>query len=424
MKLYLKYNILHNYHRLIKKTVKALNILIVTDKIFYKFNGRFYTDGGTPNQIKYLLSKVNVDILPYIIHSKSIPENMNSVDEKLNVHETDKFKPYFHSLPPIINILQSIKLTKEICNHNNFDIIIGKGPREIGMSAVIAAKQLGIPSIFHYSYDWFDFPPVSSSSYAKNIALNIYYKAINLYKSMFFSYVCNSATAIGTVSEKFISNVSEQMNISPDKIKLMPQAFSLDESYREIAPLDDNTPNNIYYVGRLDRNKNVTTLIEAFSIILNKKDLNLKLVIIGDGPSMSDVKSSIEKYNLEKHVEVKGFVQPSKIKGLLAEALLLVLPSFSEALGKTLIEAMGAGRPVIGSNVGGIPEVIEDNISGFLIDPHSAEDIAEKISFLVNDRSLAIKMGNVAKISSQKFMPDNSLKCWVNSINEVSSTKF
>jgi len=71
----------------------------------------------------------------------------------------------------------------------------------------------------------------------------------------------------------------------------------------------------------------------------------------------------------------------------------LVLPSLSEGLPRVLIEAMACGKPVIGTNVGGIPSLIRDGVNGFLVPPNSPEALAEKIIYLLLREGEAARMG-------------------------------
>ena len=116
-----------------------------------------------------------------------------------------------------------------------------------------------------------------------------------------------------------------------------------------------------------------------------------------------DLEKYVESKNLSSKIVFTG--KRKNIFHLLKISDFFVLPSIErEGLSIALIEALAMGLPVIGTRVGGIPEVIEENSNGFLIEPDNANELADAISKLIQDRALMEKMGKVGtKISLSKF---------------------
>jgi glycosyltransferase involved in cell wall biosynthesis len=128
--------------------------------------------------------------------------------------------------------------------------------------------------------------------------------------------------------------------------------------------------------------------IELIKIMPN----NFKLYLIGDGRLKKEIEQDVLKKNLAKKVKFLGFLPKYKIFELLLNEIdILIVPSLSESFGKVIIEAMSIGVPVVAFNVGGIPEIIEDNKTGFLVDVKNVPMMKEKILELLNNENKYIK---------------------------------
>ena len=133
-------------------------------------------------------------------------------------------------------------------------------------------------------------------------------------------------------------------------------------------------------IAELHRNKGQTYLIRAFREIKNKIP-NVALVMIGSGELEAELFALIKEYDLLNTVYLAGYVDQASqyLKGF----TLFTLPSLKEGLPYTIFEAAYAGVPVIATNVGGIPEMIEDMKSGVLVQPKKATEIAHAITFML-----------------------------------------
>ncbi|MET3730531.1 glycosyltransferase family 4 protein [Moheibacter stercoris] len=131
---------------------------------------------------------------------------------------------------------------------------------------------------------------------------------------------------------------------------------------------------NIVYVGRLEKVKNVEALIKAFSRIFQT---NAILTLVGDGRERKNLENLARELKIEKNVQFVGFAtDPHEY---LQSADLFVLPSFSEGFGIAAVEAMLMRVPVLCSNVGGIPEFVEHEKTGWLFNPNNLEELSAKL---------------------------------------------
>ncbi|NGM63423.1 glycosyltransferase family 4 protein [Sphingobacterium sp. SGG-5] len=135
----------------------------------------------------------------------------------------------------------------------------------------------------------------------------------------------------------------------------------------------------IVYVGRLEKVKNVEALLIALSEI---KKRAVRLTLVGDGRERENLKNVAVQLGIEEKVDFVGFSDnPHQYLG---RADLFVLPSFSEGFGIAVVEAMLMKVPVLCSNVGGIPEFVEDGRTGWLFDPHEQNELTSLLTKLVD----------------------------------------
>ena len=146
----------------------------------------------------------------------------------------------------------------------------------------------------------------------------------------------------------------------------------------------------VIFVGRVVRGKGVLTLVKALSMLWTPE---IEVVLVGDGPARAEVERMARRLGVADRLHVTGFLPHAQVPTILGSAELLVLPSMYEELGTVLIEALHAGVPVVASRVGGIPEVVEDGVTGLLVPPSDAAALARAIDTVLGDPELAARMG-------------------------------
>lgn len=154
----------------------------------------------------------------------------------------------------------------------------------------------------------------------------------------------------------------------------------------------------VVVVARIYPPKGISTLIEAAKIL--KKDPRFRLIIVGPdgpGPYAPEIRERIKTYKLEDIVQLTGEVSPSKIPAILTAADIIVAPSLAEGFGLSVVEAMLLGKPVIASNVGGLAQIIRNDISGLLVEPGNIEGFVAAINKLMNSPELAVQLSMTAK---------------------------
>jgi len=144
-------------------------------------------------------------------------------------------------------------------------------------------------------------------------------------------------------------------------------------------------------------------LLEAVKKVIDDSHKKIKLIIVGDGILSNSLKKYARELGIQEFIEFKGTVYD--VTSVIATFDVAVLPSSErEGLGLSLIEAMAASRPVIGTKVGGIPEVIKEGVNGILVEPRNPHALAKAILTLINNKEITISMGREGrKIAETRF---------------------
>lgn len=177
------------------------------------------------------------------------------------------------------------------------------------------------------------------------------------------------------------------------KIVHLPNFVDIDN----FLPQYDWQDNSIVYVGRLSFEKGVMSLIKAASFIPD-----IKFKIVGDGPLMEELKDLVKMRNIS-NVEFLGYKSGKELKDEIRKSMCVVVPSQCyENNPRAAIEAFALGKSVIGARIGGIPELVKDNITGVTFNSGDVDDLVEKISLVTKDNRRLKKWAKSARDTAEK----------------------
>lgn len=152
------------------------------------------------------------------------------------------------------------------------------------------------------------------------------------------------------------------------------------------------------YFGRLSREKGILTLVKAYA----QAKVERPLYIVGTGPVEEQIKSLVEEKELHERVILLGFKLGQELKSIVANALCVCLPSeWYENGPYSIMEAQAVGRPVIVTENGGLPELVEDGVTGYIVRPNDVEDLAEKLELC--DKKPAWDNEQIVLKANQKY---------------------
>ena len=161
-------------------------------------------------------------------------------------------------------------------------------------------------------------------------------------------------------------------------------------------------------IARFVEKKGHKYALEAFSKVL-KFNPKTKLILVGDGPLLEEIKSLSREMNIQNNIEFLGKVPTSQLPELYRSADIYLLPSVTSSDGDTegtpvsLLEAQSTGIPVVSTLHSGIPEAVVDGKSGFLAKEKDSQELADKLILLLKNPRLREKMGK----EGHKFVQEN-----------------
>ncbi len=223
------------------------------------------------------------------------------------------------------------------------------------------------------------------------------------------------------VSELIKKDLVED-GVLPDKITIVRNAVEIpkwDENLDTIGIKSQFglTNNGILCVllGRLVWAKGYDDFISAFYTVIRRFN-NTKAIIIGDGELRNEITSQIDRLGLTADILILGHQERSRAMQLLKAGDVFVMPSRSEGIPYALLEAAAIGKPIVATNCGGIPEVVENDRSALLVPVDDVESLGNAILLLCENRSYANKLGSAAQ---KKIAEEYSLERQMELLSET-----
>jgi len=202
------------------------------------------------------------------------------------------------------------------------------------------------------------------------------------------------------------------LEIGLPESKLFVKPNFIDSS---VAIAKPGTGEYVLYLGRLSAEKGLWTLVRAF-----EKLKSIKLKIVGTGPLEHELRAYLQDRAV-KNIELLGFKQGIQKWQILLNSIFLVVPSeWYETFCMVALEAYVAGKPVVASNLGSLPYVVEDGKTGILFKSADPDDLADKIRYFVSNTTEVTRMGiRGRELAETKFCPDENYKMLMNIASRV-----
>jgi glycosyltransferase involved in cell wall biosynthesis/cellulose synthase/poly-beta-1,6-N-acetylglucosamine synthase-like glycosyltransferase len=219
-------------------------------------------------------------------------------------------------------------------------------------------------------------------------------------RSRVTGWAASIANRIALWRSRYIVSVSDDASAilrlegaRPERVRVIRNGVDID---RHDEPSRDRAESRMraVAVSRLTPVKDLHTMLRAARIVADAQ-ADFQLDIVGDGPSRPELEAFRRVLGLERHVTFHGAAED--VRGFLTTATLFVQSSVSEGISLTLLEAMAAGLPIVATQIGGTPEVVEQGNTGILVAPRDPEALAGAMLTVLNDRGLARSMGRSAR---------------------------
>ena len=265
----------------------------------------------------------------------------------------------------IIILFRIIRLVRKLRSEKRYDLIHAHFAYPDGVIAAILSKLFAIPMVMTcHGSDIFRF-------------------ARRRWALVLVRMACRKAKRIFCVSNALATEV-KLITTEKDKVIVTYNGINLSHFY-PISIIDARKRLNlderdiiILYVGNLIKSKGVMDLLESFLTIKESRK-DVRLVFVGEGPARGEMQEFIVTHSLDGIICLSGPKEYEEIPVWMSASDLLVLPSKSEGFGIVLVEALASGKPVVGTDVGGIPEIINSPEVGIIVPPGDTDGLAAAI---------------------------------------------
>ena len=277
-----------------------------------------------------------------------------------------------------VGYLKVVRELKKLCVEFQPDLIHAHYATSYGLLASLLGRSPVLLSV--WGTDVYRFP---NESYLRRKILTR-----NLRKA---DYIFSTSQDMARETEKYTDKTVNVVPFGVDMTVFKPEKEKRADSVITIGIVKTLEP--VY---------GINYLIEAFDMLVSKYvNLPLKLIIVGDGSQREPLEKQARE--LGGKVVFMGRVPHAEVPQVFAEMDIVVIPSLAESFGVAAAEALACEKPVIASNVGGLPEVVIDNENGFLCPPGNAKAIYKKLDILIHDKERREKYGK----SGRNFVEQN-----------------
>lgn len=309
----------------------------------------------------------------------------------------------------------------DIVHLNNFQ-------RQLSESIVECCKKNKIPMVFTAHDVQAICPAISMLDGEKNICekcmngkyLNCFKKKCiknSTLKSLLGAYEGKYYRSKKVYTEKighiitpsvFYKNKFIEDGVKEDKIDAIHNFIDLEDYNLQVE-----TDGYALYSGRLAKEKGILNLVEAFTNLIknskgNEKLNGIRLYIAGDGPERENIEKKIKDSKLENRIVLLGYLNQKDLREFTRKCSFLVIPSIWYENGPySVIETQAIGKAIIGANIGGIPEMVQDNVNGLIYEYDDINELEDKMKKLFESPELADHFGKSAKnFALKEYRPE------------------
>lgn len=303
-----------------------------------------------------------------------------------------------------INLPKDIKTINSICHilEDKQPDIIHCHSSKAGIVGRIAGAIKNVPAVFT-AHGWAFTSGVSS-------AKRIIYAAIeHMMLGITKKVICVSEFDRQLAKRWFLHNYNRVVTVHNGIV---------DKAFNSNIVREYSLPLKLISVARFSHQKNNMELIKAIEQINKLYSDNLQLNMVGDGPLLSEAQTYVTSHNLENDVHFLG--SRTDVDDILNQNDIFCLISNYEGLPISIIEAMRARMPIIASDVGGVNELVQDDVNGFLIPRGNISELVEKLKYILDHKELIKYMGEASrKIYEEEYTADRMNQKILSVYNEV-----
>ena len=304
--------------------------------------------------------------------------------------------------------LRAVLIGLRLNRKYGIDVISASEPFGAGIAGVILKVLLKKKLMFQIQGELLALPDRSYSRFRRKVTYSV------------TRYVALAADRVRCVSRQIYQSAL-QSGIPGEKLAYISYRCDIETFNRERwvdkgqevrEQCGYNTENTVLvFVGALQTDKGVFELLDAVGLVAQKHP-NIRLLLVGDGPCREELARIASLRGFQDKIVLAGFVGHDDIPGYLAAGDLFVFPSKHEGTPRAVIEAMAMELPVVATSVGGVPELVEPNKTGLLLEHGTADEIALAVERLLESPEDARNLGENARrliVDKYSFKPNADL---------------
>jgi len=309
---------------------------------------------------------------------------------------------------------------KKVITEFNPDIVHFHHPFLLSLPAIMYGRKLGIPKILtiHTQYEQYAY-------YVSPVPERVTHEAIKMIISN-LAYKTDCITTPSASMKKIIENygIKNRIEVIPNAIHLI--SFKEDDELKrtEIRKKYNLKENDkiILFVGRVASEKSIDRIIKALAIIKKRNTDKEKLLIVGNGPAMDELKQLARTLKVEEDVIFAGTISYEEIQHYYKMAYVFTIASTTETFGIVTIEALASGVPVVAVKAPGAADILTDAVDGLLVDDN-VEKIANALEKIIKEPELREKLSRGALKTSEKYSINTISEVMLNLYREVIEIK-
>ncbi len=293
---------------------------------------------------------------------------------------------------------------RKIINEFNPDVVHVHHPFVLSMPAIMYGAKLRIPKVLtihtqyeRYAYYASPIPQVIVNEAIKRIIFNLAIKV---------DVITTPSQSMKDLISRY--RIKKEVTVVPNAINLNIFQEKNEQQIREIRKQFGLSEEDVavLYVGRISFEKNIDKIVKALAIVRDKKINNVKLLLVGEGTAMKQLKELVESLSLESLVKFVGPVNSELIKYYYQASDIFAFTSTSETFGMVIIEAFASGLPVLAVKAPGAIDIITDGFDGILVEDDISQ-FAERLENLITDKGLRKRLSESALKTAQLYSVDS-----------------
>ena len=322
--------------------------------------------------------------------TQSVPDAEHTVDshDNVSVHRITKARKY---LVPLETLYYSVRTRLDV-DFNNYDIIQGT---LMPASTIALSDKLTFETPIVVTSHGTSLGETRShtAELPSDYLLKYLFHPTNI---LFDSIAGRAADHVIAISQDTRDELVGTYRFDPHKTSLIPHGVDTTRFYPcdDVHPAVSQNKFSLLFVGRLASRKGLSHAIECIAKL--PIDVDAELLIAGTGRHRERLEELAQSYGVSEQVRFLGYVPDDQLPILYSSADVFLFPSRYEGFGLVFLEAMACGTPVIGTSVGGVPDIIQNGDSGYVVD-HNSSEMARRVAELARDSKQLAAMSDRAR---------------------------